>query len=75
MYDEVIITVSPGNVPSDPQIIGTSPSKSRGIIYRDNHVYSAAYENGLDVVNADMQNFKHLEENLVAAATAHTYFG
>jgi hypothetical protein len=28
----------------------------------------------LDVVNADMQNFKHLEENVIAAATSHTYF-
>jgi len=25
-------------------------------------------------VNADMQNFKHLEENIVAAATSHQYF-
>jgi len=33
-----------------------------------------ALEHGLDVVNADMQNFKHLEENIVAAATSHQYF-
>jgi len=38
---------------------------------------SCAYvlEHGLDVVISDMQNFKHLEENIVAAATSHTYFG
>jgi hypothetical protein len=38
---------------------------------------SCAYvlEHGLDVVIADMQNFKHLEEHIVAAATSHTYFG
>ena len=30
-------------------------------------------EHGLDVVNSDMQNFKHLEENIIAAATSHTY--
>ncbi len=38
---------------------------------------SVAYvlEHGLDVVNGDMQNFKHLEENIIAAATSHTYFG
>ncbi|GAG91640.1 unnamed protein product, partial [marine sediment metagenome] len=38
---------------------------------------SIAYvlEHGLDVVNSDMQNFKHLEENIIAAATSHTYFG
>ena len=38
---------------------------------------SIAYvlEHGLDVVNADMLNFKHLEENIIAAATSHTYFG
>ncbi|MBE9511595.1 MAG: aldo/keto reductase [Bacteroidetes bacterium] len=36
--------------------------------------YAYVLENGLDVVNADMQNFTHLEENIVAA-TSHTYFG
>jgi len=24
-------------------------------------------------VNADMQNFKHLEENIIAAATSHAF--
>lgn len=37
--------------------------------------YAYVLEHGLDVVNADMQNFKHLEENILAAATSHTYFG
>lgn len=32
-------------------------------------------EHGLDVVNADMQNFSHFEENVVAAATSKDYFG
>jgi len=36
--------------------------------------YAYVLGNGLDVVNADMQNFAHLEENLVAANTSHTYF-
>jgi len=36
--------------------------------------YAYVLEHGLDVVNADMQNFKHLEENIVAAATSHSYF-
>ena len=36
--------------------------------------YAYVLENGLDVVNADMQNFAHLEENIVAAATSPTYF-
>jgi aryl-alcohol dehydrogenase-like predicted oxidoreductase len=36
--------------------------------------YAYVLENGLDVVNADMQNFAHLEENIVAAQTSHTYF-
>jgi len=38
---------------------------------------SIAYvlEHGLDVVNADMQNFAHFEENVVAAATSQDYFG
>jgi len=30
--------------------------------------YAYVLAHGLDVVNADMQNFKHLEENIVAAA-------
>ena len=37
--------------------------------------YAYALAHGLDVVNADMQNFKHLEENIQAAATSHQYFG
>ena len=37
--------------------------------------YAHVLEHGLDVVNADMQNFKHLEENIIAAATSQTYFG
>jgi hypothetical protein len=36
--------------------------------------YAYVLEHGLDVVNADMQNFKHLEENVIAAATSHAYF-
>ena len=36
--------------------------------------YAYVLEHGLDVVNADMQNFKHLEENIIAAAISHTYF-
>jgi predicted aldo/keto reductase-like oxidoreductase len=36
--------------------------------------YAYVLEHGLDVVNADMQNLKHLEENIIAAATSHTYF-
>ena len=35
--------------------------------------YAYVLENGIDVVNADMQNFAHLEENLVAANTSHQY--
>ena len=37
--------------------------------------YAYVLEHGLDVVNADMQNFKHLEENITAAATSATFFG
>ncbi len=35
--------------------------------------YAYVLENGLDVVNADMQNFKHFEENLVAARESRVY--
>ncbi|MCP4751869.1 MAG: aldo/keto reductase [Proteobacteria bacterium] len=37
--------------------------------------YAYVLQHGMDVVNSDMQNFKHLEENIVAAATGHRYFG
>ena len=36
--------------------------------------YACVLENGMDVVNSDMQNFKHLEENIIAAATSHVYY-
>jgi len=36
--------------------------------------YAYVLQHGLDVVNADMQNFKYLEENIIAAATADRYF-
>ena len=36
--------------------------------------YAYVLQHGLDVVNADMRNFKHLEENIIAAATADRYF-
>jgi aryl-alcohol dehydrogenase-like predicted oxidoreductase len=36
--------------------------------------YAYVLEHGLDVVNADMQNLAHLEENVVAAATSPTHF-
>lgn len=36
--------------------------------------YAYVLEHGLDVVNADMQSFAHLEENFVAAATSSRYF-
>ena len=32
--------------------------------------YAYVLAHGLDVVNADMQNFKHLEENIIAAVTS-----
>ena len=35
--------------------------------------YAYVLENGLDVVNADMQNFQHFEENLRAARESHLY--
>ena len=36
--------------------------------------YAYILENGLDVVNADMQNFTHLEDNIIAAASSKNYF-
>jgi aryl-alcohol dehydrogenase-like predicted oxidoreductase len=37
--------------------------------------YAYVLEHGLDVTNSDMQNFKHLEQNIIAAATSQTYAG
>ena len=36
--------------------------------------YAYVLGHGLDVVNADMQSFPHLQENLVAATTSQQYF-
>jgi len=36
--------------------------------------YAFVLENGLDCVNADIQNYNQLRENHVAAATSNTYF-
>jgi len=36
--------------------------------------YAFVLENGMDTVNADMQNFKHFEENLVAAREASKHY-
>ena len=36
--------------------------------------YAFVLAHGLDVVNADMSSFSHLEENVAAAAGSHTYF-
>ena len=36
--------------------------------------YSYVLANGMDVVNADMQNFKHFEENMVAARDVDKHF-
>lgn len=36
--------------------------------------YAYVLAHGMDCVNADMQNFAHLHENFVAAATSHEHF-
>ena len=36
--------------------------------------YAFVLEHGMDAANADMQNFVHLKENFVAAATSQQYF-
>ena len=35
--------------------------------------YAYLLANGMDVVNSDMQNFKHFEENIIAARDSHRY--
>ena len=35
--------------------------------------YAYVLQHGIDVVNADMKNFKHLEENIIAAVTAERF--
>ena len=51
----------------DPKLLGAPLSP-----YQRSYAY--VLEHGLDVVNADMQSFAHLHENIVAAATAPRYF-
>ena len=36
--------------------------------------YAYVLAHGVDAVNSDMQNFKHFEQNIIAAQTSHTYF-
>lgn len=36
--------------------------------------YAYLLANGMDVVNSDMQNFDHFEENVVAARDSHIYY-
>ena len=36
--------------------------------------YAFVLQHGMDVVNADMQNYTHLEENITAVKTGHLYF-
>ena len=36
--------------------------------------YAYCLEHGVDVMNSDMQNVKHFEENVLAARTAQSYF-
>ena len=36
--------------------------------------YAFVLQHGMDVVNADMQNYPHLEENITAVKTGHLYF-
>jgi aryl-alcohol dehydrogenase-like predicted oxidoreductase len=51
-----------------------SPKLAQASLSPFQKAYAYVLENGLDVVNADMQNFAHLEENIVAARTSQTYF-
>ncbi|MFH1741026.1 MAG: aldo/keto reductase [bacterium] len=70
---------------SPMQSLGKGDSSAFDKVYDENfkasplnpfqRAYAYVLEHGLDVVNADMQNFKHLEENIVAAATSQQYFG
>ena len=36
--------------------------------------YAFVLENDMDTVNADMQNFKHFEENLIAARESEKHY-
>lgn len=50
-----------------------SPAFRKSPLNPFQRAYAYTLENGLDVVNSDMQNFKHLEENIAAASSAHQY--
>lgn len=67
-----------GRVAEDSVVSTFDPYYDEAYMKNDLSPYQRSYafvlEHGLDVVNADMQNFKHFEENLVAARTSHEYF-
>lgn len=72
-YGKGINYISKNNV----NLVSCDMGNSYDVIFQKDFLIAGAYayvlEHGLDVVNADMQNFKHLEENITAAATSHTF--
>jgi hypothetical protein len=59
-----------GNPGAFDKIYNENLKESKLNSFQRSYVY--VLEHGLDVVNSDMQNFKHLEENIIAAATSHS---
>lgn len=57
-----------GDAEAFDKVYGENPEPSSLNAFQ--RAYAYVLEHGLDVVNADMQNFKHLEENITAAAGA-----
>ena len=62
-----------GNPSAFDKVYNTALAKSELNPFQRSYAY--VLEHGMDVVNSDMQNFKHLEENIIAAATSHNYAG
>ncbi len=73
-YDLAQIAITPAGwydfvdrniLPGSPPMSGISP-------FQRSYAYVLAH--GLDAVNADMQSFAHLEQNVTATASSSTYF-
>ncbi|MHC4365963.1 MAG: aldo/keto reductase, partial [Planctomycetota bacterium] len=62
-----------GNPSAFDKVYNTTLAKSDLNPFQKSYAY--VLEHGMDVVNSDMQNFKHLEQNIIAAATSHNYAG
>ena len=61
-------------VPYAFAMIETILPREVGYLWQGDKLVTAHPRERTDVINADMKNFKYLEENISAAATAHNFY-